>query len=131
MSIKELEGKILKNIIESDSIIFECESGERYIMEHQQDCCESVYIEDITGDLQGLIGQPIILAEEVENEEYWGSKFSGEDWNNKNEDGEYYPESHTWTFYKISNIHTDVTIRWFGESNGYYSEGVDFQLLKD
>lgn len=77
---------------------------------HFQDCCENVYIEDVVGDLEDLIGSPILSAECVTNSD-----------NPKQE----YDESHTWTFYKMSTIKGSVTIRWYGTSNGYYSESVN------
>jgi hypothetical protein len=115
MNINTLLGKILVKIDKKkdEQIIFEEDNGNKYIMYHRQDCCEGVNIESIDGDLQDLIGSPILLAEEVSSHE-----------------NSYY-ESITWTFYKLATVKGYVTIRWFGSSNGYYSESVDFEEYND
>jgi hypothetical protein len=122
-NFKELKGQIIKSIVglEKDSaeVIFETDAG-RYIMYHSEDCCEDVSIEDVIGDVDDLIGSQILLAEKIES--------------NKNPDGiekEFQDDSFTWTFYKLSTIKGSVTIRWYGESNGYYSESVDFEKTEE
>lgn len=113
-----LKGQTIKEITvkeEQDEIYFEMENGDKYKMYHSQDCCESVVIEDICGDLDDLIGHQLLVAEEVIHE-------------NENPNNIIIPEyqdSFTWTFYKLDTIKGGVTIRWYGESNGYYSEKVD------
>ena len=69
-------------------------------------------INDIVGDLQDLVGEPLLLAEEVDGE-------TPVDFNVRDH------ESVTWTFYKFATRKGYVDVRWLGESNGYYSEGVD------
>lgn len=97
-------------------ILFKFENDENYLMYHEQDCCEWVSIDEIHGDLNNLIGSKIIIAEEIEgdtpviNDEY--------------------VDSYTWTFYKLATDKGYVTIRWYGESNGYYSESVDIAKVK-
>lgn len=135
VEFSELKGKTLLRIEnnDNDELVFHCETGEKYKLYHSQDCCESVMIDDINGDLEDLIGTPILLAEEVNNDEFvnaFENKFkkqSEDDYYEKDEDGNYKPESCTWTFYKLATKNGYVDIRWFGESNGYYSESVDFK----
>ena len=93
-------------------LLFETANGERFMFSHQQDCCERVDINDIVGDLEDLVGEPLLLAEEVQGE-------TPVDFNER----EY--ESVTWTFYKFATRKGYVDVRWLGESNGYYSESVD------
>jgi len=115
MDISVLVDKtIVKIDKQDDQIDLTTTDGEVYRMYHSQDCCESVYVEDVIGDLNDLIGDPITLAEEVTSSE--------------NPEGfvKDYQDSFTWTFYKLATIKGYVTIRWYGESNGYYSESVDF-----
>ncbi len=129
---KELLGKTLTEIKKNDNeLIFIVNDGTQFKMYHAQDCCESVSIEDINGDLDDLIGTPILLAEEVSNEEFenaFKNKFNKTNkYGSKSDsEGNYEPDSWTWTFYKLATIKGYVDIRWYGESNGYYSEGVDF-----
>ena len=114
-----LKGKVLTDIEineEEDEITFTDSEGVKYLMYHEQDCCEDVNIEDICGDINNLLNTPIVLAEEVIN--------SGED-----EDEDYLITSYTWSFYKLATIKGYVTIRWYGESNGHYSEVVDLAKL--
>jgi len=121
--LNELVGKILTNIErENDEIIFHLQDGTKYKMYHRQDCCESVSIDDINGDLNDLLNTPILLSEEVSNEDY-ENVFLKENPNLGS-------DSWTWTFYRFRTIKGDVNIRWFGESNGYYSESVDFEKVE-
>ena len=116
--VDELKGKTLSRVDASNSeIVFTTTAGEVYKMYHMQDCCESVYIESIVGDLDDLVGSEILVAEDSENLFDVIKNFG------KQEDSE---ESYTWTFYKFATRKGYVDIRWYGSSNGYYSESVDF-----
>jgi hypothetical protein len=103
--------------IDDDRIEFECDDGKTFALFHHQDCCESVSIEDICGDLDDLVGSPILVAEEVESNDLPEGVTPPE----------YRDDSETWTFYKLRTIKGSVDIRWYGSSNGYYSESVSFE----
>jgi len=95
----------------SEEITFKSSDGRWWTFYHGQGCCEHVSIEDVCGDIDDLLNSPLLEAEEVSN--YEGP--------------EYDSESYTWTFYKFGTIKGHVTVRWLGESNGYYSESVDLE----
>lgn len=128
---------------DDEELHFNTNDGRTFVFYHDQGCCETVRIEDICGDLEDLCGSPIIQAEEVVSNEgdarkvviqrsdpeddyqwtqndyvttcpYTGTELRVE-----------YPDSFTWTFYKFATVKGSVTVRWLGESNGYYSESVD------
>lgn len=117
--MERLVGKTLTKIdVNKDKTEIEliCLDGDVFRMYHDQDCCESVEVDDIVGDLEDLIGTPILKAEVSENQDGAPSPES---------DG-YLDDSHTWTFYHLATIKGYVTIKWLGQSNGYYSESVSF-----
>lgn len=121
MDISVLLGKVLTSIDvdnSQDEILFKTKDGDTYKMYHEQNCCESVNIDDISGDLDDLLNSPITLAEEVTNQDDVGPKDD-------------YAYSYTWTFYKLATVKGYVNIKWYGESNGYYSESVDFEKINN
>ena len=99
--------------VSDDELHFEFENGQHYKFYHYQDCCETVYIDDICGDLSELTGESLLMAEEVIDsaKDFFGSI--------------------TWTFYKFASRNMYVTVMWRGESNGYYSENVDFEDISE
>lgn len=109
-TIKQLAGKTLSRVEKQDKyddqLWFYTTDNKAVKMYHSQDCCESVHIEDIVGDLNDLVGSPILRAEV------------------RTEDGEADYGDLTYTYYELATIKGSVTIRWYGSSNGYYSTRV-------
>jgi hypothetical protein len=95
-------------VSDGDTVTFENDEV-RYVLYHQEDCCESVIVEEIIGDIEDLIGWPLLVSREDTNAD---------------DPGTCQGESYTWTFYNFATFKGYVTIRFLGESNGYYSEDV-------
>lgn len=98
----------------SDEVSFEFEDGAAADMWHEQDCCETVQIEDVVGDVADLIDAIVLDAREESGDEEQDTESC---------------ESSTWTFYIIQTNKGAVTIRWLGTSNGFYSESVSFRMF--
>lgn len=116
LTISEMVGKTFQKVTQEDhfgdELVFENEN-EKFIFYHEQNCCEHVNIEDITGDLSDLENTPILVAEEREG-------------NLPMKEG-FWEEAYQWTFYEFRTIKGSVTVRWYGTSNGYYSTSVDLR----
>lgn len=103
--VAELVGKVFRSVTSNDSeVVFTGDVSFR--LYHDQDCCESVGVEDVCGDLSDLEGQPIISAT-------CDSRHADVD-----------EGAQQWTFYHLRTIKGTVTIRFYGTSNGYYSTSV-------
>lgn len=110
-----LIGKVFTSVTKKgeDIICFKNDT-EEFHLTHMQDCCECVEVEDIVGDLDYLVGSPILTSERTTNED---NKKEGDD-------------SATWTFFKFSTQKGYVDIRFYGSSNGYYGEDADLYEVK-
>ena len=111
-AIKEIIGSTVLSLqglnVDSEQIIIETDNG-TYKMYHDQDCCETVSVDDVVGELK--LGSKIL------------------DFIEKTNDGENDYGTFTWTFYTIVTDKGYCDIKWYGESNGYYSESVYFEKI--
>ena len=116
---EELIGKTLTAIKVDEKyaawILFVVSEDEKYLLHNDEADCNDVQvtIDDINGDINDLVGSPLTMAESVSNEAF-----------EKSQDAE-----GTWTFYRFATVKGYVDIRWFGTSNGYYSETVTLEKL--
>lgn len=143
LKFESLKGKVVKTIlldgvdIEDNSyneelshstLTFITEDLLAYELYHEQDCCENVELEEIVGDLRDslhskILGASIVTNPDCSSEEEYDEEYDDEDY-------DYYDYSYTWTFYNIKTRKEYVTLRWYGESNGYYSEEVDLRVSR-
>ena len=105
--IKDMVGKKITGIYYDEENFQILTDDGVYAFYHEQSCCESVWLTQVDGISDKIIGSRIVIAEEVVD----------------GKDTEY---SHiTWSFYKIGTNKGRIDFRFQGESNGYYSETVD------
>jgi hypothetical protein len=127
------DGKLLKECLrsginkiegyckESEQLVFYCKNGKKVVFYHDQDCSECVWLED--GD--GLVSGFDIFTNCDWCELQIETKTNGDEGANPLDK---YDDSFTWSFYKFKTNKGYDTIRWYGTSNGYYSEEVDYEI---
>ena len=97
-----------------NQILLTTRSGRKFLVYHEQDCCESVRIVGQDGSFDELIGKPIVEAKDFAVD-------TGE--------SESDCDSQTTTTLVFRVDDQTVISRWIGDSNGYYSERVDIAEL--
>lgn len=106
-----------ENLWRTEKILIETECGAKYIFCcPKSNCCDGATIEDINGDIYALAGERIVSSEEKvvtkKDVEAWG-------------------ETSDMVFYNIRTINHDITIRFFGTSNGHYDTQASLYSVGD
>ena len=112
IDISDLKGKTITAVMyntDEESLLIHLNTHVLQMI-HYQDCCETVYLADVVGNFEDLIGYPLLEVYEtivdIGNEDI----------------------SSTASYYNFKTLKASVQLRWVGESNGYYSETVDCLL---
>lgn len=122
MSLENLLNKIcikVEHKKQEDAIKFTFDNNDTAILEHDQECCENVELIDICGDLEDLIGSPLLVSEEI------SGGFESEP-----KKIESYQEEPYFTFYRFGTKKGYVTILFRGQSNGYYGVSASLKYNK-
>ena len=117
VEFSDLVGEVLDSVdIDKgeNQILLTTRSGRRFMVYHEQDCCEKVQIVDQDGNFDNLIGKPIIEARDFAVD-------TGES------ESDYDSQTTTTLVFRVDD--QTVISRWIGDSNGYYSESVDIAEL--
>ena len=112
ISIDQIKGMTITAVIykeSNESLLIHLNT---HVLEmiHHQDCCETVYLTDVVGSFEDLIGYPLLeVSESIVNA--------------KSSD-----VSATASYYNFRTVKASVQLRLLGESNGFYSETIDCYL---
>lgn len=114
-NFENLQGKTITYVEfrkgdQTDYLVFRDSDNVHYKMYHDKDCCENVWLADQCGSWNDILNTPILSAHVIEAEQCRGC---------------------TWTFYTLVTVYGSMTLRWVGESNGYYSESVSFYKVEN
>lgn len=108
---KRITSIAVENQTEPGCVELTFDDGSVYLMHHDQECCEAVWLADVDWDLQNHVGHAV-LDFSVRTEE------------------NYTEEGHTtWSFYHLTTDAGTSVMRWCGTSNGYYGEEVTIKKL--
>lgn len=124
--IIELCGETLESVeVRGDVfIVFRCKSGNTYFMYHEQDADETFEIAEIEGDFDSLIGEPIEFADEIFDKKGYMEMI-------EEQGAGVLTGTRSYVMYAIGTRNSEVKIRWYGESPGYFAKGITFELAEN
>lgn len=106
---------------DSDEVFFVFNDGGPVVkIYHCYDYGESVSINEVIGEPEDLIGYPLVVCDESDEEPTEEEKAQSDQLDRS-----------TWTFYRFANHGGSLCLRWLGSSNGYYSEAVYIETLSN
>jgi hypothetical protein len=117
VEFSDLVGEVLDAVDidkEENQILLTTRSGRKFLIYHEQDCCETVAMHWQDGSFDKLIGKPIVEARDFAVD-------TGES------EIDYDSQTTTTLVFRVDD--QTVISRWIGDSNGYYSESVDIAEL--
>ena len=116
VEFSDLVGEVLDAVDidrEENQILLTTRSGRKFLVYHEQDCCESVRMVGQNGSFDELIGKPIVEARDFAVD--------------TSEEATDSSQTTTTLVFRVDD--QTVISRWIGDSNGYYSESVDIAEL--
>lgn len=76
VDVSEMLGQTFSRVLaDNESVTFENDKV-RYVLYHEQDCCESVVVEEIIGDIEDLENWPLLIAREDHDADGKGAALS-------------------------------------------------------
>lgn len=101
VSVKELIGKTITDVaimdqLDEDRVKLCCSDGSKYIMGHTQQHSESVYLEEVEGNIFDILNSPVIDAREDVSNDWVGHS------------------GHIYTTYIIATNNGAVVFKWAG-----------------
>jgi len=116
-----LNGAVITSIcglsVGSERVEITIQGDRKFVLFHNQDCCETVRIKRVTGNIEDVIGSSVLEAIET----IWPQDEYPPD-----AEKEKYDDSFSYTDFALRTHNGTMKIRWRGDSNGYYSESVSF-----
>ena len=109
-----------KDEVDVDTVRFVLDTGESLVLYHERECCESVWLSDVTGDWRYILNETILFAELTTSSRLTEGADPEEAWPDEYEN---------WSFYKLATNRGFITLAWKGVSNGYYSTSVQLEIF--